>query len=348
MASHRSSALNNFESTLMRMEKLKLTLVLCGLVVCVALLNPFAARGQQSKPSPTPATATPATAPPNYERFTHQTHLGVVKVPGTFQAHELKCDSCHDPRDLAKSIVPTAERNKQQRLKFPGHRACVECHVQQLTSLPQKTCTICHDTKQGLTARPPQRDFPRRYDFNSVFDAKHHETHDTYKLPSGEKLNCNTCHKPTDKPAPIGVAAHAECYVCHAPNSGDQKAAQKSGCIVCHTEQRTDDVAVYGRPSKAYGAFFTHKSHVGYVSGDCRICHSINGGYNQASPATLKITAHASPDQRGGKGCFSCHDGGQHYGRTVFSGEPGSEGGGSCRKCHNRDDGKITLSSGLN
>ena len=333
----------------MQTKTIKITALLVAALLCLLFSTPLVTRGQQSKPSPTPATAaTPAQSPPNYERFTHQTHLGVVKVPGTFQAHELKCDSCHDQRDLASNLVPTTNRNKQQLLKFPGHKACVECHVQQFTSLPQKTCTICHDTKQGLTARPPQHDFPPRYDFNAVFDSKQHETHVTYSLPSGEKTSCNFCHKQTDKPKPIGVAAHTECYVCHSPASGDQKAAQKSGCAVCHTEQRSDDVSVYGRPSKAYGALFTHKTHVGYVNGDCRACHTISGGYNQNSPATVKITAHAKGEQAAGKGCFTCHDGAQHYGRTVFSGEPGSEGGGSCNKCHTRPDGKVFASSGLN
>ncbi|MGH9801631.1 MAG: cytochrome c3 family protein [Blastocatellia bacterium] len=309
-------------------------------------MQPFTAIGQQQTKASAAPTATPQ-APVNYERFTHQTHLVVVKVPGTFNAHELKCDSCHDQRDLMKNVVPTTERNQEKRLKFPGHKACVECHVRQFTSQPQQTCTICHYTKQGLTARPPQRDFQFRKSFNAFFDSKQHDTHIAYKLPNGEKTDCNSCHKPTDKPAPLGVAAHLECYACHSPTSGDQKAAQKSGCIVCHTEQRTDDVPVYGRPSKAFGAFFTHKTHIGYANNDCIVCHTISGGYKQNSPASLKITAHASAEQRAGKGCFSCHDGGQHYGRTVFSGEPGSTGGGSCAKCHNREDGKVTPSSGL-
>lgn len=339
----------------MQTKTIKITALLIAATLCAFVATPVVTRGQQSKPSPTPAgnSAISQQAPPNYNRFTHQTHLGVVKVPGTFQAHELKCDSCHDQRDLMKNLVPNSERNKQQRLRFPGHKACVECHVQQFTALPQETCSICHNVKQGLnnglTVRPPQRDFPRRYDFNAFFDSKQHEDHiNKYKLPDGGKIDCNSCHKPTDKPAPLGVAAHTECYSCHSPNSGDQKASLKSGCIICHTEQKTDDVSVYGRPSKAFGALFTHKTHVGYANNDCRACHTINGGYNQNSPATLKITAHASPDQRGGKGCFTCHDGGQHNGRIVFSGEPGSSGGGSCSKCHTREDGKVFPSSGLN
>ena len=131
----------------MRMEKIKLALAFCGLAACLALLDPFAALGQQTKPSPSP-TATPVqTAPPNYEKFTHKSHLGVVKVPGTFQAHELKCDSCHDQRDFMKDLVPTTDRNKQARLTFRGHKAWVECHILQFFSKPLQTCTICHNTK---------------------------------------------------------------------------------------------------------------------------------------------------------------------------------------------------------
>jgi len=332
----------------MRMEKIKLVFALCCLSACLAFFDPFAARGQQSKPSPSP-TATPAqTAPINYEKFTHKSHLGVVTVPpGTVQAHELKCDSCHDQRDLMKDLVPTTDRNKQEKLKFPGHKACVECHIQQFVAKTPQTCTICHDAGQGLTARPPQRDFPRRYDFNAFFDAKQHETHAAYKLPNGQSTNCNFCHQQSPKPALLGIAAHNECYVCHSPTSSDQKAAQKSGCIVCHTQQTMDDPPVFFRASKAFAAQFTHKTHVGYANGDCMACHTISGSYKQNSPATLKITAHASPDQRSGKGCFSCHDGGRHYGRIVFSGEPDNAGGSACAKCHTRDDYKVIPKSGL-
>ncbi len=331
----------------MQTKTIKITALLITATLCAFVATPMVTRGQQSKPSPTPAgnSAISQQAPPNYNRFTHQTHLGVVKVPGTFQAHELKCDSCHDQRDLAKDLVPNPDHNKQRLLKFPGHKACVECHVQQFTSLPQETCSICHVVKQGpnngLTVRPPQRDFPGRSDFNAFFDSKQHETHVAYKLPDGGKIDCKSCHKQTDKPAPLAVASHPECYVCHSPNSLDQKASLKSGCIVCHTEQRADDVSVYGRLSKAFGAKFEHKTHVGYAKDNCFACHTISGGYNQNSPVSLKTTAHNTGGQIAGKGCFTCHNG-----RTAFSGEPGSTR--PCSTCHTRDDGKVFPLSGLN
>ncbi len=338
----------------MTTNRIKFAFVCCSLIVIFAAWRPLTAVGQQHLKQTPVAPSAASQAPVNYERFTHQSHAGVVKVPGTNQAHDLKCDSCHDQRDLMKNLVPTTERNKQLRLKFPGHKACVECHIQQFTAKPQQTCNICHETKQGqtigLSARPPQRDFARRYDFNAFFDARQHELHIKYNLPNGKQTDCNFCHAQTAKPAVLNIASHPECYACHSPNSGDAKAALKSGCVVCHTQTATNVQPFSAKyTSRAYGALFTHKEHVGYTKGtkgDCYECHTINGAYNQASPASLKVKQHVTPDQRGGKGCFSCHDGGTHLGRTVFSGEPGSSGGGSCNRCHTREDFKVFLSSG--
>jgi len=44
-----------------------------------------------------------------------------------------------------------------------------------------------------------------------------------------------------------------------------------------------------------------------------------------------KRLEHNTSAQTGGHGCFSCHDGKQHYGREVFSGDDAQ----SCEKCHN-------------
>jgi hypothetical protein len=332
----------------MMTHKIKPALLICYLII--ALWRPFVSAEQQP-PKPTTADQSPALAPKNYERFTHQTHQGMVKVPNTNFARELKCDTCHErpgPREIANGIVATTERNKQLSLKFPGHKACVECHVVEFTSRPPQTCTICHNTEQGLTARPPQRDFPPRYDFNAFFDAKQHELHVTYLLPNnGQRLDCAFCHQPTAKPSFLTIASHPECYACHSPQSGDQKGSQKSGCVVCHTEPAPNLQPFSAKyVSRAYGANFTHKAHVGYVNGRCDACHTISGGYNQPAPTSLRIKQHLSPGERSGRGCFSCHDGGVHYGRKVFSGEPGTEGGGSCNKCHTRDDFKVIPTSG--
>ncbi|MGH9753686.1 MAG: hypothetical protein ACREA2_12970, partial [Blastocatellia bacterium] len=173
------------QTTWLKMVKLALTLA------CLAILiAPFAARGQQSgkqagkKTEPAQATPSPVKKPVDYNRFIHQTHLGRIKVPNTNFARDLKCESCHErpsAREIENNIIQTTARNIELSLKFPGHKACVECHIVQFTSKPQQTCVICHNTEQGLTARPPQRDFPQRYDFNAFFDTKQHELHVGYK-----------------------------------------------------------------------------------------------------------------------------------------------------------------------
>ncbi len=327
----------------MSIERIKIVLVCCSLAVCLNLFKPPLAQGEQN----------PAGQPPkNYERFTHKSHLGTISVPGTNHARVLKCESCHDRRDPITGLVETTARNQQLSLRFPGHKACVECHISQFTAQPQQTCTICHETRGGqpaeLPARPPQRDFPQRSDFNALFDARQHELHAGYNMPrSVEKLNCNFCHRQEPRPAVLTIAAHPECYLCHSPASTDQKAAQKSGCVACHTAVVSGAQPFSAKyVSRAYGALFTHKSHVGYMNGKCDMCHTISGGYNQPTPTSLKVKQHISPAERSGRGCFSCHDGGMHYGRKVFSGEPGSQGGGSCNKCHTRNDFKVFPSSG--
>lgn len=293
-----------------------------------------------------------ARAEVNYEKFTHKTHVGFVQVPGTNAKKELKCASCHkrpSNDEMKNGVVETTLRNLKFSLRFPNHSACIECHVNQFVSKPQKTCTICHDTKGGLVKRPPERDFPKRYDFNALFDLKQHQLHSgKYKLPGSSKnVDCNFCHKQNARPTILELPSHTECFTCHSPLSGDQKASKKSDCRFCHTE-RTEDaskLAPFAAKylSRAYGAKFTHKSHVAYMGNRCDMCHSINNtNGNQTAPSTMRIKEHPiTPAEKTAGGCFNCHDGGIHYGKKVFGGEPGAEGGGSCTKCHTNKDFKI-------
>ena len=272
----------------------------------------------------------------DYEHFTHRSHLGIIKVPGTNATRELRCDYCHERSRALSRIVPTTSRNERLKLEFPAHRACFDCHVEQFTSQPLRTCTICHESNQSMSSRPPQRDFPHRYDFNAFFDLKQHQAHSTYQFADNQKLECNFCHNPTSRGAARLIADHSQCYACHTPSSGVEKAAQKSGCVVCHT-QVVEKVIERNYASIAYGARFSHKTHVDYVKGDCLTCHTITGGYGRDTPVpgTIRVREHLKERERSGKGCFSCHDGGVHYGRKVFSGEYEAGGtGGSCVKCH--------------
>jgi hypothetical protein len=310
-----------------------------GLTLGAIAAWPEAARGL--------AQEKPAQGKKDYSRFTHQTHLGTVKVPGTSQTRELKCDACHErqvPRAPVPMLVATTQRNEQLQLKFPGHKACVECHVTQFTSRPLETCVICHRSGQALKAQPPLRDFPARLDFNAFFDAKQHEAHVAYKLPDGQSTTCAFCHQPTAKQAALTIPSHPECYVCHAPASGEAKASLKSGCLVCHT-QMVATVQPFSTKyrTKAYGARFTHRTHVAYANDDCAACHTISGGYNQPVPRTIKTTAHLGDAERGGRGCFSCHDGVKQYrGRPIFSGDDF----GKCDQCHTPPNYKVSPTDG--
>ena len=315
------------------------TRYLLKLLLVALLLVPAAAWSQSSSKAP-------ASGQKDYSRFTHKSHSGVVAVPGTSATRELKCDSCHTRAAKLPSVVANPDRNQRLGLSFPGHKACVECHVAQFTTRPLATCNICHETKDGLGARPPQRDFPKRTDYNVFFDAKQHEAHIGYQYADGKKLDCAACHQATQKRMARLIPSHPECYACHTPSSSDVKAEKKSGCVVCHT-QVVESVAPRDYRSLAYGARFTHDTHVGYVKGDCAACHSVSGGYNRpgAPPGTIRIRQHVKDLERSGKGCFSCHDGGSHYGRTVFSGEYGPSGQGACTKCHG-EELKVTPATG--
>jgi hypothetical protein len=308
----------------MRTREIKITLLI-SVALCAAVVLPLSARGSYQKKA-------------DYSLFTHKTHLGAVKIPGSEETQELKCDSCHERQvSRAARAVATTERNDRLQLNFPGHNACVECHIVQFTL--RQTCAICHNRDQGLTAFPPQRDFPARRDYNAYFDGKQHVDHvNKYALPNGGKLDCGYCHKPTPKQAARTIASHSECYVCHAPGSGDAKASLKADCGVCHrSPAKNEKIEPFSAKykSRAYGASFTHQTHITYAGEKmCDACHTIEGAYNQPLPAPSKIRVkeHLSPGERSGRGCFSCHDGGTHYGRAVFSGES------SCAKCHKDQD----------
>jgi len=329
----------------MRTRPIKISLVLYVLALCAAMMWPQVARNQQAGNQPQDKK--------DYSHFTHQTHADLtgkpkaVKVPGTNQTRELKCDSCHErpvPLRVGTTPPPVPAHNQQFQLKFPGHKACVECHVIQFTSRPLQTCNICHSP--GLTQNPPQREFPARKDFNAFFDREQHQKHDQYKLKDGQKLNCAFCHKPTAKQAARTIASHPECYECHTPKSWDPKANLKSDCAICHKlPMKPDESKPLSEKysSKAYAAQFTHRTHIGYGGGDCLACHTITGDYNQPAPRTIQITGHRTDAQRGGRGCFSCHDGVKQYqGRPIFNGDDT----GKCSKCHTRPDNKVVKTEG--
>src|SRR5262245_34314238 len=258
----------------MRTREIKIILLI-SVAFCAAVFLPLSARGSYQKKA-------------DYSRFTHKTHSGAVKIMGSEETQELKCDSCHErqtPGATMNRSVATTERNDRLKLSFPGHSACVECHIIQFTA--RQTCAICHT--QEFSPLPPQRDFPARRDYDAYFDGRQHVDHvNKYALPNGAKLDCGYCHKPTIKQMARTIAAHPECYVCHAPGSGDAKASLKADCGVCHRpSMKKEEIAPFSAKlkSRAFGASFTHQTHITYAGGKCDACHTIEGKYNQPLPA---------------------------------------------------------------
>lgn len=310
-------------------QKIKITMLI-SVALSAAVVLPLSARGSYQKNI-------------DYSHFTHKTHAGAVRIPGSQETQELKCDSCHERKAFrapAAKAVATTEHNDRLRVNFPEHKACVECHISQFTL--RQTCAICHSKDQGLPALPPQRDFPARRDYDAYFDGKQHADHlNKYALPDGGKMDCGYCHKPTTKQAALIIASHPECYVCHTPGSGNAKASLKADCGVCHRlSTKPEEIAPFltKYKSRAYGASFSHSTHISYAGNKCDTCHTIEGRYNQPlpTPSKIRVKEHLSLGERSGRGCFSCHDGRMHYGRAIFSGEDATR----CVKCHKTQDKK--------
>ncbi len=132
------------------------------------------------------------TSDQDYSKFIH-----------TSQQHSsLSCNSCHERTDNA--AVP----------RFPGHKACTNCHLSQFTTPAVPMCLICHtDTNSG---NPPLRSFPANFkeSFNVKFDHTQHMT-GSAKPQNG----CSGCHnRPLNRGValsiPADLAAHAQCYTC--------------------------------------------------------------------------------------------------------------------------------------
>src|SRR5262249_56195987 len=86
------------------LKRVKIAIALGSLALCLSLAGPFAASGQQSKksfgkqPAPALAEQSPAKQPVDYNRFTHQSHLGLIKVPNThFPPHLTSASFPHPP-----------------------------------------------------------------------------------------------------------------------------------------------------------------------------------------------------------------------------------------------------------
>jgi len=147
----------------------------------------------------------------DYSKFLH-----------TSQRHSsLACTSCHERTD--NSATP----------RFPGHKACTDCHRGQFTTPAIPMCLICHtDTKSN---NPPLKSFPASFNerFNVKFDHAQH-----MRGSAKPQQGCSGCRTPANRGValsiPANLASHNSCYSCHTPASKSDAGREIALCGVCH------------------------------------------------------------------------------------------------------------------
>lgn len=234
-------------------------------------------------------------APQDYSKFSHTS-------PGAHAdfGNPANCDSCH--QRTGASVQPT----------YPGHKACINCHLAQFTTASIPMCTICHVNDLG-NQNPALKSFPGLRSFRVSFDHQQHV---------GVGARCAGCHKAARRGValsiPASLSAHAQCYTCHSPGLS---ASHLSNCGTCHT------VGGYARTSanaRAFSFSFSHATHGARQRLNCTDCHIVRAGLPQsrqvASPATSQHFARSRAQS-----CLTCHNGKRAFGDTDF---------GDCKRCH--------------
>jgi c(7)-type cytochrome triheme protein len=236
----------------------------------------------------------------DYSKFLHSS-----------QKHtSLACNSCHERTD--NSATP----------RFPGHKACTDCHRSQFTTPQTPMCVICHASTSGNN--PPLKNFPASFNepFNVKFDHAQHNN-------GGAKpqRGCAACHSSSINRGvglsiPTNLAAHNGCYTCHTPTSKSAAGREIASCGVCH-----DQKAYRPTPTNArsYRYAFSHADHGTREKLACTDCHRLTAGAAQ----TRQVSSPAASEHfvtTQGTACLACHNG-----RKSFGGDLAFK---DCKRCH--------------
>jgi c(7)-type cytochrome triheme protein len=283
-------------------------LLLAFCVLCICLLSDARLR----KPADMQATQLPAEEIRAFVLVAQDPTLDYSKFLHTSQRHtSLSCSSCHE-RSADNSPTP----------RFPGHKACTNCHLTQFVTPVVAMCTICHvDVNSG---NPPLKSFPSRFNesFNMKFDHGQHMT------GSARPQNgCQACHgRPLARSAalaiPVGLSAHSQCYSCHTPTSKTNSGREMASCGVCHDQKSYSRTATNAR---AFRYAFSHAKHGPRERLACSDCHNVTAGAAQSRQVSSPAVAEHFPSGRG-LSCSSCHSG-----RRAFGGDLAFD---DCRRCH--------------
>lgn len=233
--------------------------------------------------------------PQDYSKFSHTS-------PGAHAdfSNPANCDTCHQRNGTAAQPA------------FPGHKACINCHLAQFTTTNIPMCTICHVNDLG-NPNPALKGFPGLNSFRVSFDHQQH-------VRAG--ANCAGCHKPARRGValtiPASLNAHTQCYTCHSPGLS---ASNLSSCGTCHSAGGYNRTPATGR---AFSYSFSHATHGPRQRLGCTDCHIVRAGLPQSrqvsSPAAFQHFARSRAQS-----CMTCHNGKRAFGEADF---------GDCKKCH--------------
>lgn len=237
--------------------------------------------------------------------------VAVKASDSTFQAFshtvpehkQFDCTSCHK------------REGKSLKIDYPGHEACIGCHLNQFTDVNAATmCSICH---QNVGGDPNQiKAFPAKFveGFNMKFDHAAHERGEA--RPSQGCVACHDLAGP-GRHIPVGYEAHNDCFGCH---TADKKVGDKNigECSVCH------EIAPYSRTPQSryvFKAVFTHAAHSGV---GCADCHNVREGRQGAQVTNIVAQEHKGL----ANSCQMCHNG-----QRAFNGNNMLEMT-TCTRCH--------------
>lgn len=236
----------------------------------------------------------------DYSKFIHST-----------QKHSsLACNSCHERTD--NSATP----------RFPGHKACTDCHRSQFTTPQIPMCTICHTNVSGNN--PPLKNFPASFNepFNVKFDHAQHNTG-----AARPQRGCAGCHSsPINRGAglsiPANLAAHNGCYTCHTPSSKSPAGREIASCGVCHDQKSYRPTPTNAR---SYRYAFGHADHGTREKLACNDCHRLTAGAAQTRQVSSPTASEHFVTTRSTT-CLTCHNG-----RKSFGGDLAFK---DCKRCH--------------
>jgi len=220
------------------------------------------------------------------------------------------CNSCHERTD--NSATP----------RFPGHKACTDCHRSQFTTPQVPMCTICHtDIKSN---NPPLKNFPAS--FNEPFNVKFDHTQHMNGAARPQR-GCSGCHSsPINRGVGLSIlanlAAHNGCYTCHTPSSKSSSGREIASCGVCHDSKAYRPTITNAR---AYRYAFSHADHGAREKLACTDCHRTTAGAQQTRQVSSPTAAEHFVTTRSTT-CLTCHNGKRSFGGDLAFKD--------CKRCH--------------